>query len=73
MRSTRNPNPVYDRPSSRPQAQLAETPAVARECRLQDAAERNAALLESRPVLGGLIQWLSISTPTKAGSPEWGW
>ena len=24
-------------------------------------------LLESRPVLGGMIQWLSISTPTKAG------
>ena len=50
VRSTRNPNPVYDRPIRRLQAQLAEVQAVAPERRLQVAADRNVARGEVRRV-----------------------
>ena len=49
-RSTRNPNPVCDKPFRRPQAQVAEVPALAPQRRLQAAADRNAARGEVRRV-----------------------
>ena len=55
VRSTRNPNPVHDRPYRRPQAQLAEVPAVAPERRLQAAADRNVAR--------GEVCWVTFASP----------